>query len=197
VSRAVNRLMRSLSRLLPFERITVESRRSPEDLVAMLAQVTRPEPTLEIRLIRPKEAATFVGEVSSAALSLRRATGHRNSFAPLVVGKIVKASSGARIEGVLRLHIAVLVFLAVWVSLVTPYALVSIGQLLRDGTLSGLSWLPLAMLAGMYAMCMLGYAMEAAKTKELLRELANPAPAARSESRRGNDNAAASSGPAR
>jgi hypothetical protein len=177
----VNRLTRSLSRLLPFEPITVESRRSPEELVAALAQITRPEPTLEIRLIRPKETATFVGEVSCDGLCLRRATGqHRNSFAPLVVGKIVKASSGARIEGILRLHIAVLVFLGVWVSFLTPYALVSIGQWLRDGALEGLSWLPLAMLAGMYVMCMLGYAMEAGKTKQLLRELANPPHAARS-----------------
>jgi hypothetical protein len=167
--------MRSLSKLLPFERITVESRRSPEELVAVLAQITRPEPTLEIRLIRPKETATFVGEVSAAGLCVRLATGHRNSFAPIVVGKIVKASSGARIEGVLRLHVAVLVFLGAWVSLVTPFALVSIGQLLRDGTLGGLSWLPLAMLGGMYAMCMIGYAMEAGRTKQLLRELANSA----------------------
>jgi hypothetical protein len=159
-------------RLIPFERITVESRRSAEELVAALAQVTLPARPIGSRLIRPKETAALVGQVSRDGLRLHRASGYRNSFAPILVGKIVPAPLGARIEGVLQLDPAVLVFMMIWLGITGSAALVGLAQFLRDGTFGELGWIPLAMLAGLYAACVLGFAAEAGKTKQLLRDVA-------------------------
>ncbi|MGH8284420.1 MAG: hypothetical protein ACRETT_01475, partial [Steroidobacteraceae bacterium] len=123
--------------LLPFQRITFESSRSADELVTALDRVTRrPDPVGFRPLIRiqPKETATFVGEVSKERLYIRRAINYRNSFAPFVIGRIVEAPFGARIEAILRPHVFVLGFLAVFALAVGPGAIVAAGRFIQRGT---------------------------------------------------------------
>lgn len=162
--------------LLPYERITLESSRSADELVTALAGVTRPpESTVFRPLIRPEETATFVGEVSKERLNIRRAIRYRNSFVPFVMGRILEASSGSRIEAIMLPHVAVLVIMAVFMLMLAPAAIISIAGFIQRGMFDELAWLPLVMLGGLYVACMAGFVPEAHKTKRILREIAGPA----------------------
>ena len=160
---------------LPFARVSFDSHHSPDELLATLQRITRPH-RHELRFTRPKETATFVGEVSKERLEFRRAFHGRNSFAPYIVGRIVQGPSGARIEAVLRPHTIALVFMAAWLVLLTPWAVIGISQLLEQGARSEMgAWIPLAMWVAIYPMCMLGYFPEALKMRKILREITNGA----------------------
>jgi hypothetical protein len=161
--------------LLPFERINMRSSRSADELVTALGRVTRPSNPIDIRpLLRPKETATFIGEVSKERLEIGRALTYRNSFAPLVLGRIVDSSSGARIEAVMRPHGFVLAFLAVFALAIGPGALASVARFVKRGMFDGFEWVPIVMLAGLYAGCMLGFLPEARRMKAILRDFTGP-----------------------
>ena len=130
---------------LPFARMSLDSHHSADELLATLQRIARPH-RQEFRFVRPKETATFVGEVSKERLEFRRAFRGRNSFAPYVVGRIVRGPSGARIEAVMRPHTIALVFMAAWLLLLTPWAVTGMSQLLEQGARSEMdAWIPVAM----------------------------------------------------
>lgn len=161
--------------LLPFERITLQSSHSADELVAALKRLTSPFPPPVWGLVRspPSPSATrLVGDVSKERLYFRHDSNRRNSFAPYLTGRIVEAPSGARIEATLRPHGSVLVFVAVWIAIVGPLALLGATELARTGTLVGPAAIPVAMLAAMYAACMLGFVPEARRLKRLLQDVA-------------------------
>ena len=162
---------------LPFARLTLDSPRSPDELVAALQRLTRPHRPLEIRVIRPSETATFVGDVSKERLEFRRAFRGRNSFAPYVVGRIIQGPGGARIEAIMRPHIIVLVFMAAWLIWLAPWALIGVSELVKQGAGSEpWAWIPVVMWAAMYPMCMLGFVPDARKMRRMLREITNGSP---------------------
>jgi len=168
--------------LLPFARVSLDSNRSSDELLATLQRLTRPpRPAGELRFIRPKETATFVGQVSKEYLEFCRALRHRNSFVPFVIGRIVDTPTGARIEAVMRPHTIVLVFMSALFALLTPFALLGIYQFIKLGAASEIeAVIPIAMWAVLYPMCMIGFIPEARKIRRLLDEIVTlgaPSPA--------------------
>jgi hypothetical protein len=160
-----------LTALLPFERLALESRRSPDELVTALARVTQPPP-MQFRVVRERPTSTFVGHVSKERLYFRRAIYGRNSFAPFVIGKVVPSAFGARIEAVMRPNGIVIAFMAILAMAVAPAVVLSVTEVVQRGTLEGLVWQPGAIVVALYVACMLGFVPEARKMKRLLREVA-------------------------
>ncbi len=161
--------------LVPFERFTLESSCSPDDLVTALARVTQPLP-MQFRLLRARPTSTFFGEVSRERLCFRSAIYGRNSFAPFVIGRIVPTSFGARIEAVMRPAGIVIAFMAMFVAVLAPAVVLSVAELLERGTLQGFVWQPVLIPIVLYAGCMLGFVPEARRMKRLVRELASATP---------------------
>jgi hypothetical protein len=160
--------------LLPYERITLESSHSADELVGTLKSMTR-APKWELRLTPgPTDTAEFLGEVSKDRLSICLASPARNSFKPFVEGKIVPAASGARIEAVMHPHTIVLLFMAFFALALLPPSVIAAGEAIQKGSFRGLVWQPLVMLAGLYPVCMLGYLPAARRMKQRLRELTMP-----------------------
>jgi hypothetical protein len=160
--------------LLPFERISLESSRTPEELVAALERVTKRPQRRWVGLRRRPETTTFVGEVSRDRLYFRRAITHRNSFIPFVVGKIVNGPFCTRLEAILRPNAATLALLGVFTLALAPGVIAGLGQFIRHGMFKGLEWVPIAVVAGLYVMCTVSFVPEARKTLRLLREIAGP-----------------------
>jgi hypothetical protein len=161
--------------LVPFERFTLETSRSPDDLVTALARVTQPPP-MQLRLVPQRPTSTFVGEVSKERLHFRRAFYGRNSFAPLVIGRIVPTAFGARIEAVMRPGSFVIAFMAMFVAVLAPAVVISVAELLERGTLQGFVWQPVLIPIVLYAGCLLGFVPQARRMKRLLREFAGATP---------------------
>jgi len=161
--------------LLPFDRITVQSSRSADELVGALKRLTSPFPPQVWQFVRsqPRESPTpLVGDVTKERLYVRHDSNRRNSFAPYLTGRIVEAPAGARIEATLRPHSSVLGFVAVWIAIVGPLAFLGANELVQSGKLVGPGCIPIAMLVALYAACMLGFVPEARRMKRLLQEVA-------------------------
>ena len=162
--------------LLPFERIHIQSGRSAEDLIDALARVTAPPPPMTLRPeVPPPVTSTFTGQVSKERVYIRRSfNNYRNSFAPFLSAKIIDAPVGARIDGMIRPHVAVLIFMGVFLWFLAPFVFTVITGYLERGRFEELDWIPVAMVFGLYAMCMIGYLPEARRMKRLLREITGP-----------------------
>jgi hypothetical protein len=161
--------------LLPFERLALESRRSPDDLIAALARVTQPPPT-QFRVVRERPTSTFVGQVSRERLYFRRAIQGRNSFAPFVIGRVVPTAFGARIEAVMRPNGIVIAFVAMLAAAAAPAIVLSVAELVQRRTIEGFVWQPVALVVALYVASLIGFLPEARRMKRLLQEVAGEAP---------------------
>jgi hypothetical protein len=108
----------------------------------------------------------FIGSVEAGTFDLRRVIRYRNSFIPLVRGRITSAPMGSRVDVTMSLHPVVAVFMALWI-LGTGF-----GALAMLDTPSGqersTAMLLLAMLALGVVLVVGGFFPEAAKTRRLL-----------------------------
>jgi hypothetical protein len=161
--------------LLPFERIHMQSGRSADDLIDALGRMTVPPTGADMRLgFQPTATIPFTGQVSKERIYIQRIRGYRDSFAPYLSAKIVETPVGARIEGFIRPHLAVLVFMAVFLWFLLPFVFAVVTGYLERGRFEELDWIPVALFFAPYAMCMIGYLPEAVRMKRLLREITGP-----------------------
>ncbi len=163
---------------LPYERFVIETRLTPGQVAERLREVTAPGRRLRLRSSAGGKA--FEGTVSDLEFRLTRVIGYRNSFLPVVRGRIEDAPDGARIEVSMRLHPAVFGFMALWFGFLTIilaviFAIASIRQ-----TFSPFFLVPLGIYAFGYALTTGGFKLESRRSREQLEAMlgAEPAPQA-------------------
>lgn len=145
---------------LPFHRFEIVSPLDRQAAVdAMKAHV---EPENWFRFGGPRDNARFEGTIDGDGFHVRRIIGYRNSFLPVIDGKIHAGASGSRIEVQMRMFLFVYAFCAVWIVGVLT-AVVAGGNvgLLISGP----------MLLFLYAMTMIGFWIEAGKQERTLRTI--------------------------
>jgi hypothetical protein len=110
----------------------------------------------------------------------QRNINYRNSFLPVIIGRIEGASSGSRVELAFRMHRAVQVFTALW--LIAP-SLLTIAMLVALMRGAGLFWwgpwnlIPPAMVLFMIFLIGTSYRSEREKALDFLRERLELTPA--------------------
>ena len=62
-----------------------------------------------------KASPPFIGTIEADSFRIRRDIRYRNSFLPLIRGRVTSTPTGAQIHVTMSLHPAVVVFLLVWV----------------------------------------------------------------------------------
>ena len=115
----------------------------------------------------------FSGTVADGTFEISRVIRYRNSFLPVVCGRIEPQGAGSRIHVRMRLHLFAMVFMTVWMGLVAV-ALVGILYVfaLDQGGLDGIALLaPLGMFAFGWALTTFGFWFEADKQERMLREM--------------------------
>ncbi len=148
--------------LFPYREFRLESRLPPEEVsVRLAAAVASPR--------------RFRGEVGADGFKFARVIGYRNSFLPIVRGRVTPAGSGSRVEGTMEMHLAVGAFMALWLSgvllgcvvagLVTAYEVLS-GRVPNPALV-----VPFVMLALGWGTVALGFGLEAQKALRLLEEI--------------------------
>ena len=70
----------------------------------------------------------FVGRVEGGAFTFRRLFIGRNSFIPIISGRIVQGEGGAVVQGTMRLHVAVAVVMTVWMGMALT---IGVGALMK------------------------------------------------------------------
>jgi len=154
--------------LLPFERLTLRTPLSPDEVYARLAAAV--EPVRWYRSPFSRAHRPYEGEITPNGFKIRRVINYRNSFLPAITGRIRVDEIGSAIELVFRLHVVVAVFMVVWLGGAAAATIVGAAEILR-GHAPAVAWIPLGMLVLGYAMMQGGFVIESRKAKRFFDEL--------------------------
>jgi len=162
---------------MPFYRCALASNLTAESAIARLNAATGPVPSLWQFLTRnlsprPSASPPFIGKIEGDRFKVRRDVRYRNSFLPIVTGRVASVPSGVRIDVTMSLHPAVAVFMLIWFSAVGLAAVVSAWTLLRGPRDEQLWFLmPWGMLIFGVVLVGGGFFPEAMRARRLLEQL--------------------------
>jgi hypothetical protein len=148
---------------LPFETIVIETPLTKEETISNLTKSIEPEKTF--RFFNKSDTKDFEGQLRGNEFEIKRIISYRNSFLPIIKGRLQTIGTGTRVTVNMRLHVAVMVFMAVWFGFV---GLFFVASLLGSEDNSDTILFPLGMLFFGYALTMGGYLFESYRTKEIL-----------------------------
>jgi hypothetical protein len=151
---------------LPFETIVIETPLTKEDTIINLTKNIEPEKTF--RFLNKSDTKAFEGHLRGNEFEIKRIINYRNSFLPIIKGRVETSGQGTRITIDMRLHAVVIVFMLIWFGFVGLFFIASIINS-EDGNETIL--FPLGMLVFGYALTMGGYLFESFRTKEVLTDI--------------------------
>jgi hypothetical protein len=147
--------------LLPSERFVLDAPAAPDDVRDRLLNAVAPRRRLSIR----KPQLPFTGTVEADSFEVRPVLRYRNSFAPIARGSFASGLTGTRIEVRMRMHPAVAIFMAVWLSGAAAFFVVALIVAFRDPSRAWLPLVPLAFIAFGYGLTMLSFSFEARRMR--------------------------------
>lgn len=150
-------------KLIPYEKFQIDSSLSAAEVLQRIKQCTG-----ERKLFNFNSSHEFSGHVKEQEFEITRNISYQNSFLPVVEGKVKQTSTGAQVTVSMRLHLAVMFFMAIWFSGVS---IGCIAVLARLDKFSMLKLLPFGMLFLGIALVLGGFWFEASKQKRRLIEL--------------------------
>lgn len=149
---------------MPFYRFEIDVDFPPPVVVERLRSIVRDKRTFRESLSRMwlfgnTEGAPFIGSVQDGSFKIRRDIRYRNSFLPIIWGRVLPNGVGTRVFVTMLLHPLVLLFMIFWLGSV-GYAVVSVP--------SGSSMIPILMFIFGIAITLGGFIPEAIKAKRLI-----------------------------
>ncbi len=166
-------------RFLPFENMLIRTDLSVEELRRRLSEQVGEPRGLKILAGRPQP---YLGRFEKDRFCVWRDFSYRNSFKPIIRGKLMDVGSGSYVHLVIRPRIAVLIFMLVWFGGVAWAEVSIMVEAVSHGT--GLVELiansgpflliPLAFALFGYLLMMGGFKWEARKTVKFFSDLFEP-----------------------
>lgn len=161
-------------RLLPHAGFTIVSPLTADEVLGRLSDATGPAPSsLFERNTRP-----FTGAIRGDSFDVMRTSRGRNSFRPLIRGRVEATTNGTRLHGTMRLHEAVVAIMAVFIVVPVLVFLRLVTDSVRSGHMNEAAPIALAVVLFMLAMMLGGFALE---SRRALGDLAAILEASRSE----------------
>ncbi|MBE9186595.1 hypothetical protein IQ270_18355 [Microcoleus sp. LEGE 07076] len=149
----MNKLIKFYRFLLPFESLTIASNLSFSEVWQKLDKIIEPPKTLKMALQFKKSHKPYEGTLSGNTFQIRRIiSSYRNSFLPQITGEIHSQPFGCSLKIRMNLHLAVMVFMIVWMSVPASMGLLTLLVWLVDRSI-GLIFLPL------FGMCIFGWSL--------------------------------------
>jgi hypothetical protein len=159
---------------LPFERFAIETPLVPAEVAERLRHATR---SRSLFRAGPTDGKPFIGSVSDSEFRIVRAINYRNSFLPVVRGRIKQTVDGTRVEVSMRLAGFVFAFMCFWLGFV---ALFFLGFLVASLSRHQLTWFvlfPLGMFVFGSVLTVGAFKLEAGRSRECLESLLVAEPA--------------------
>ncbi len=158
-----------LKYLIPFERRVVRSRLPVAEAIAALQAQVEPARMFRFSI---RDAKAFQGNIEGYGFRITRVIGYRNSFLPIIVGTFEPAPDGCVVRIQMRMHIAVMIFCAVWLSFLVPILIGFIMASVAGRPGFGLTVLmPVGMLVFFLGLTNGGFWVEANKQKKMLQDI--------------------------
>ena len=156
-----------------YSRTILETRLPMAQALEQLARIIRPRQSrgevFEASLWwHRKPWPPFVGSIDGDRFTMRRVIPYRNSFRPLISGRVVPVASGSRIDLVIRLTTPVAVVMTVWLAMASVAAAAGVWHSIRTSEPGGL--LALAFPLFGCTLVAIGFIPEKRKAVALLRD---------------------------
>jgi hypothetical protein len=154
---------------LPWRRYEILTHMQPAEALAAIARATGPRGSL----LRPvwKRTHDLEGAVESDGFAISRVIRYRNSFLPMIRGRLAPAPGGTLVTVSMRPMWFVVIFWIFWMS---AAAVALAWVLLAKGNApgrTGLIAIALGMFAAGYLACSIGFGLEARWARQMLEKL--------------------------
>lgn len=160
---------------LPYANLTYKTHLSKDEIVKKLSKKIEPKQWIRMSgVFADNSYQPYEGSISENTFKINRIIGYRNSFLPHIKGEIEETKDSTLIHIKMRLHIFVLVFMSIWLSVV---GIVSIGVLSSLFFIDGNQefnigfFIPFFMLLFGLLMPTLAFRYEANKSKKFFEKL--------------------------
>ncbi|WP_233258241.1 hypothetical protein [[Phormidium] sp. ETS-05] len=156
--------------IFPFERFTITTALPPDIVREKLISVVEP-PSRNIRWGMTKPDKPYQGKISESYFEISRIINYRNSFIPVIKGRIYPDGTGSKIHIEMTMHPFVMVFMAIWLSVVGQAAVGVLIAAFSSATFDPTYLTPLGMFLVGLLICPLGFRPEANGSKKFLIDL--------------------------
>ena len=153
--------------VLPYRKIELYSPLPAEAVALALGNAVEPKRWLRFGAgSRP-----FEGAVTQSSFDIRRIISYRNSFVPQIRGTIAPEGGGSRISITMQLHLAVAIFMTLWLSAVFLAVIASAPAVLSGRAELATALVPLGMFLFGSILTVASFSIEARKAERLLASL--------------------------
>jgi hypothetical protein len=151
---------------LPWRRYEILSHLQPGEALAAITRVTTPGRSIWRPFRAP--ATDFEGRIGADGFAINRVIRYRNSFLPMIAGRITPAATGTLIAISMRPMWFVLIFWLFWMTCVAAFFAIALFR--RNGVQHrpDLVLLASGMFAVGYLICSVGFGVEARWAKQML-----------------------------
>jgi len=163
--------------LVPYEKYVLITRLSPQEIHYRLDQIVDTSKHFNTIFSMARREKLYHGELSESNFKIVRKIGYRNSFLPVIQGRVSSSAQQTRIDIQMRLHMAVLIFIIVWLGVVGLVCIATMPTLMKQlFQAAGEKFdpkllLPFGMLIFGYLLVTLPFKMESRISKKFLAKL--------------------------
>ncbi len=159
-------------RFLPFENFYITTSLKPDEVQERLRQEVEPVQGFSFKnIFSASSGAYFSGYVAIGAFEFKRLIYYRNSFLPVIKGTTETWLNGSRVHVKMRMEIAVIVFMCLWLGGVGIAGLAFFVNNISNHEFDAASLIPLGMFIFGYLLATGGFKFESIKAKNKLLEL--------------------------
>jgi len=122
--------------------LRIKTRMTPEEAEEVLRRFVRPKGSFLHDLKGPGEwsdhaGRPFIGRVSENRFKFHRFITGRDSFLPIISGRITPVEGGAELRGAMRLHLSVAIFVIAWLAIWSSVTLKTLPRAVQTGDVTG------------------------------------------------------------
>lgn len=158
-------------KILPYEKYSLKCNCNREKIVEILQKNT----DVKRPFIKFKDSKKFWGKVKLDSFKIERQISYRNSFLPIIKGKIIENEEKTIIEIKMRMHILVEIFMIIWLSFALSIGSITgklfVKNLINNGGFKGELLTPFFMFLLGLTLTNVAFWLEVKKAKEELTKL--------------------------
>jgi hypothetical protein len=158
--------------LLPYERFVIRTRLDPNTVLSRIDGIM--ERSIGwFGLLYANEGKPYHGKLEDNRFELNRNIHFRNSFLPVIKGRVNPDVQGSIILVAMRLNFCVMIFLTIWFGGLFYGLCSGLMEIIQAGTfaITGYAFLPLGLLLFGYLLTMICFKIEAFRSTNFLSDL--------------------------
>ena len=156
--------------LVPYESYYLTTTLPRIEIVKRLMENTAPKSPLFFDW-KKRSNKLYEGFVTDRSFRITRRIAYRNSFLPIISGKIIAYNSSIRVYIKMRMYLAVYIFMIFWLGFVATAGVAVIKAMIKEQQFHPSIFGVGIMFAAGYGLTMWGFKSESSKAKKFLVEL--------------------------